>query len=292
MGQDAVDAIGPGDDAFGWALDTALGELANPGITCTAFHRGHRATCRGKAKPGLVDAVADLGPMAFGEPLLRKATHVEQQSANDVVGDLVREMFAQRQDLALERLGETRSVGAGRRGHVGAVLAGSRGDGLAELLQALALVGLDGDDGHAQQFRQPLVIDLDPLVNGDVDHVEGHDHGHSQLEDLGRQVQVAIEVGGIDDGDNDVGPAFLLLLAQDHIDGNHFVGAARRQAVGAGQIEQVEGLAGTGHLPFLGLDGDAGVVADVLVQAGQGVEKGCLACIGIADQDGQALAWR
>ena len=80
------------------------------------------------------------------------------------------------------------------------------------------------------------------------------------------------------------GRRFALLLAEDHIDGDHFVGAARRQAVGAGQVDQVEGLAGTGHLPFLGLDGDAGIVADALTQAGQGVEEGGLAGIGIADQ--------
>ena len=40
--------------------------------------------------------------------------------------------------------------------------------------------------------------------------------------------------------------------------------------------------------PFLRLDGDAGIVADVLIEAGQGVEQGGLAGVGIADQGGRA----
>ena len=87
--------------------------------------------------------------------------------------------------------------------------------------------------------------------------------------------------------DDHVRPGFALLLAEDHIDGHHLIGAARRQAVGAGQVDQVERLAAAGHLAFLGLDGDAGIVADVLAQAGQGIEESGLAGVGIADQGGR-----
>ena len=122
---------------------------------------------------------------------------------------------------------------------------------------------------------------------GHVDHVQGDDDRHAEFQGLRRQVQVAVEVGGIHDGDDDVRPGLPLLAAEDDVDGDHLVGAARRQAVGAGQVDQVERLAGAGHLAFLRLDGDAGIVADVLAQAGEGVEQSGLAGVGIADQGGR-----
>ena len=47
-----------------------------------------------------------------------------------------------------------------------------------------------------------------PCAFGHVDHVQGDDDRHAQFEHLRRQVEVAFEVGGIDDGDDDVGPGF------------------------------------------------------------------------------------
>ena len=86
----------------------------------------------------------------------------------------------------------------------------------------------------------------DALALGHVDHVERDDDRHAQLQHLRRQVEVALEVGGIDDGDDDVGPRLARLLAEDQIDRDHLVGAARGQAVGAGQVDEVEGLAAAG----------------------------------------------
>ncbi len=73
--------------------------------------------------------------------------------------------------------------------------------------------------------------------------------------------------------------------AQHGVAGDLLVRAAGAQGIGAGQVEHRHRPAGGGLDPaFLPLDGDAGVVGDLLVGAGQGVEQGGLAGVGIADQ--------
>jgi len=78
------------------------------------------------------------------------------------------------------------------------------------------------------------------------------------------QVKVALEVGRIDDGNHHVRPGFAGLLAKDQIDGHHLVGAARRQAVGAGQVNEIERHAGKGRLALLRFNGNAGIIAHAL----------------------------
>ena len=65
--------------------------------------------------------------------------------------------------------------------------------------------------------------------------------GTPSLEHLRGQVEVAVEVGGVDDGEDDVGPRLAGWLPEEQIDRDHLVRAAGGQAVGAGQVDQVEG---------------------------------------------------
>ena len=75
-----------------------------------------------------------------------------------------------------------------------------------------------------------LGVHANALVRGHVDHVQGDDDRHAQLEHLRRQIEIAIEVGGIDDGHDDIGPRLAGLSAEDDVDGHHLVGAACGQA--------------------------------------------------------------
>jgi hypothetical protein len=152
------------------------------------------------------------------------------------------------------------------------------------LLQPPALVRLDRNNGNAELPGQLLRINVDAEPFGDVDHVQRHDHGHAEFEGLRRQIKVALQVGRIHDGDDDVRPGRAGLLAEDNVHGHHLVRAARGQAVGAGQVDEVDGTPGERAPPLLRLDGDAGIVADALVQAGQGVEQRGLARVRVADQ--------
>ena len=81
----------------------------------------------------------------------------------------------------------------------------------------------------------------DALPLGHVDHVQGDDDRHAQFEDLRGQVEVAFEVGGIDDGTTTSGRGSPGCWPRMTIDRDHLVGAAGGQAVGAGQVDQVEG---------------------------------------------------
>ena len=80
--------------------------------------------------------------------------------------------------------------------------AGLGSDKLAKGFQAFALTGHHGDDRNAQSLRQSIGIDVVTLIPGDVHHVEGQQGGVSQFDDLGRKVEVALEVGGVDHHDD------------------------------------------------------------------------------------------
>jgi hypothetical protein len=276
--QDAVQPIRPGDGPLGRPLDAAGGDLANPGIPAAGLDRRHRAAGGRQAGARLAHLLLRGRAVAGGQALLRPATHVQQQPPHQEQRH-VAEGAVQSAHLALEGRGK------GRRLH-GRCGLGGGGDDLAQTVQADALVRLDGHHRDAHLPRQAVGVYGDALCLRHVEHVEGQDDGHAQFEDLGGQVEVALEVGGVRDGHDDVGPDLALLLAEDDVNGHHLVGAARRQAVGARQVDQVESPSGAGHVPLLGFDGDAGVVADVLPQAGQGVEESRLAGVGVADQGG------
>ena len=77
-------------------------------------------------------------------------------------------------------------------------------------------------------------------VAGQIDHVERDDGRQAEREHLAHQKQIALEVAGVDDREHDVGRAVVVAAAEQHIDGDHFVGRARREAVGARQIDQLE----------------------------------------------------
>ena len=104
-----------------------------------------------------------------------------------------------------------------------------------------APVRLDRHDRRRRVVRDELrAVDLDALRRGRVDHVQRDDDRHAEIEQLTREVEVAVEVGGIDDGEHDIGPRLLRPAAEEQIDGDHLVGAAGGEAVGARQVDQVD----------------------------------------------------
>jgi hypothetical protein len=66
-----------------------------------------------------------------------------------------------------------------------------------------------------------------------------------------------------------------------------FVEGLWAETVSAGQIKdtRIEVGGSAEKAAFFAFDGDAGVVTDFRAEAGEGVEKGCLAAIGIAGED-------
>ena len=154
-----------------------------------------------------------------------------------------------------------------------------RGQGLVhQLRHALALGGRNGHHRDAQLPAHPLHVHGAAVGPDLVHHVQGQHHGHPQLQQLQRQIEVALDVGGVHDVDDAVG-----LLVEDVVPGDDLLLGIGPQGVDARQVHHGAALFAPYFAGFL-VHGDAGEVAHVLVGAGEGVEKRGFAAILIADQ--------
>ena len=166
-------------------------------------------------------------------------------------------------------------------------------DGGGQFGEALAAHCHSGDHRHAECLGQGVGIEHQPVPLGQIDHVERDHRWAPQFEDFLREDEMLFEIGSVEDDDQHVRRAFALEFARHDIARHCLVRACGIEAVGAGQVEQFDGLAPSipgrqSEAPCLTLDRDAGIIGDLLARAGQGVEQRALAGIGIADQRGAA----
>ena len=109
------------------------------------------------------------------------------------------------------------------------------GSGLLNLLEQLrdALVLKSGDhhDRAAELLGELVRVDLVAVLLDQVGHVEGDDHGQAGLDNLKRQVQVALEVGGVDNLDDNIGLAAHEVIARALL-----LGAVGGKRVDAGEV--------------------------------------------------------
>ena len=136
-----------------------------------------------------------------------------------------------------------------------------------------------GHHGHSEQFGQAVVVDVVATFFGLVKHVEGHYHAYVHVYELCGEVEVALQVAGVYDVDDDVWGLLDDLFA--HVEFFWRVGA---EAICAGKVYQIELVALEVGLPFLGVNGHARVVADAFVGARCKVEERCFAAIGVSHQ--------
>ena len=85
---------------------------------------------------------------------------------------------------------------------------------LEQLLDTLVLKSRDHHDRAAELLGKLVNVDLVAILLDQVGHVEGNDHGQAGLDNLKRQVQVTLEVGGIDDLDDNIGLAAHEVIAR------------------------------------------------------------------------------
>src|SRR5699024_8136123 len=114
---------------------------------------------------------------------------------------------------------------------------------------------------------QPAQVDLVPVLAHQVHHVDVHHHRDAQLDQLGGQVEVPLDVGAVHDVQDGVG-----LLGDQVVAGDHFLQGVGGQRVDGGQVLDYHILAVL-QLAVLLFHRDAGPVAHVLVGAGQAVEQ-------------------
>ncbi len=152
----------------------------------------------------------------------------------------------------------------------------------AQRAEPRAARGRDRHDRTAEPLRQHVGVDDDVPGAGDVDHGQRHDQRPAELDELCREVQIALDVGGIDDVQEHVGRAFERVVAGDALVEGKAVDVGV-QGVGARQVDHLDIDAGMGEAPGLLLDRDARPVADILAKTGERVEEGRLARVGVAD---------
>ena len=104
-------------------------------------------------------------------------------------------------------------------------------DLLEQLLDALVLKSRDHHDRATELLGELVRVDLVAVLLDQVGHVEGNDHGQAGLDNLKRQVQVALEVGGIDNLDDNIGLAAHEVIARALL-----LGAVGGKRVDAGEV--------------------------------------------------------
>ena len=147
-----------------------------------------------------------------------------------------------------------------------------------QLANTLVAGSANGDNGHAQQALEQIDVHGAAVGRHLVHHVERDDHGAIELHKLQRQVQIALDVGSVDDVDDGVG-----MLIQDKLAAHDLFARVRRQRIDAGQV----GNACLGMVTdsaVLAVDRHAGKVTDVLVGACQLVEQRGLTAVLVAGE--------
>ena len=147
---------------------------------------------------------------------------------------------------------------------------------LDQLLGALALDGCGLNDRHAKLLRQLLYVDHVAALLDDIHHVQRDNDRNAHLEQLGGQVQVALDVGSVHqvhDG--------LRLLVYEVITRNDLLQRVRREGVDTRQVGDQDFLVAL-ELAFLLFHGNTRPVADILGRTGQIVKHRGLAAVRVA----------
>ncbi len=146
--------------------------------------------------------------------------------------------------------------------------------GLAQQLGDAALAHRNRrHHGNAQHLRHARGIDGHAAPGRDIEHVEHQHQRPAGLLEFEQQPDRQPQIGGIRHTQDEIGRSFAGSPAQDEIPGDFLVRAAAAQRVGAGQINHRSLPAERGDKkPFLALDGDAGIIRDLLPAARQRIE--------------------
>ena len=236
-------------------------------------------------EPGLIfhlhDAVLEQLPLVFIElercrkvvAALDELGRAEARRHADAVG-MVGDQMHDRMDAAVHG----RIIRAEIR-HLRQRPAARNGQRLVhEFGHALPFRRRDRHDGDAQCLAHLLHIDSAAVGAHLVHHVQRQHHRHTQLKQLQRQVQVALDIRGVHDVDDAV-----RLLIDDKIARDDLLLRIRAQGVNARQVNDGAALL-VAHLAHLLVNGHAREVAHVLVGAGEGVEERRLTAVLVADK--------
>ena len=275
VGHDLVDLIGNGQvlDA-GLLLDSLIDDTVD---VCVTLVGDDALGVIVHLSLAVLDVLVDVSDQVGGElqlihDLVVALEQLDSVPAQEAVIDLALDGLLDVSDGVLNAAGED----VGQLTALSSLC--SSHSSLCSSLGAFALQCADLNSLTAQLGAQLLQVDLIAVLADEVDHVDSHDHGNAQLDELSGQVQVALDVGAINDVQDGIG-----LLLDQISTGDDLFQSVRRQGVDTGQVLDDDILLAL-QLAFLLLDGNAGPVADVLIRAGQIVEQGSLTTVRVAGQ--------
>ena len=108
---------------------------------------------------------------------------------------------------------------------------------LDRLVEALVMQGARRDDGAPQRLRELRQVDLVAVLLEEVGHVQRDHHGKAEVDDLRGEIQVALEVGRVDQIDHAVGTFVDEVIARDDL-----LGRVRGERVNTRQVRDGHGL--------------------------------------------------
>ena len=157
--------------------------------------------------------------------------------------------------------------------------------GRVERLEARSMHGADVRYGGAELPRQLERVDLAAARLHQVAHVQQHQRGQTDGEHRRGEHQLAGQMQRVQNQQHRVGLGHARHRAAQHIHGDARVFRVRSERVDSRQIDQRQIVAAhAGHQAHALLDGDAGIVRDLLPQPGEPVEESGFAGIGRPDQ--------
>ena len=125
-------------------------------------------------------------------------------------------------------------------------------DGAEEFLHARTVLKRRGDHRHTEEVTERLDIHLVTAPLELVVHVQRAYHADVHIHELGGEVEVALQVGGVDDVDDHVGRLLRQMLTDEQ-----FLRGITGEGIGTWQVCQVELIAEEGGVGLGGIDGDA-----------------------------------
>ena len=147
---------------------------------------------------------------------------------------------------------------------------------LHELADAFVLCRRDGNHGHTELAFEQVDVDGAAIGRDLVHHVKSDDHRSIEFHKLEREVEVALDIGGIDDIDHRIG-----LRIENKLAAYDLLSRIRRERVDAGQVGDRR-LGVVADLAIFTIDRHAREIAHMLVGARKAVEQRCLAAVLVA----------
>lgn len=155
----------------------------------------------------------------------------------------------------------------------------SRRWGSSQFIRALARSCHCRYNRNLKTPAQFLRIDLDASRLGFIYHVQSDNRRYPQFKKLNGEVQIPLQVGGVDDVDD-----HRRAVGNKEFAGHSLVKGVGSERVDAGEIYQAEFMSVALICPNLLFHRHAGIIAHVVVGPGDRIEKGRLSAIGIACQ--------